>query len=110
VKTTEYHVDFRYTRDELLALFALANREDVEQGGRYDARSAAINIWSHSWINDATRYDSDTVGTFYVHWGDKNHLYLIECDDGFSRNDLLHELGILEQEAFGYVKHGRTRL
>ena len=48
MKTTSHDVDLRYTHAELLALFQLANAEDVEQGGRYDARSAAINIWSHN--------------------------------------------------------------
>jgi hypothetical protein len=37
-------VEFSYTRQELEALFRLANEEDVEKGKRYDARSAAINI------------------------------------------------------------------
>jgi hypothetical protein len=40
--TTRHHVDFPYTRPELEALFRLAHVEDVEKGGRYDARSAAI--------------------------------------------------------------------
>jgi hypothetical protein len=109
LKTTSHDVDLRYTRDELLALFRLANAKDVEQGGRYDARSAAINIWSHSWINDATHHDSETIGTFYFHWGDKNHLYQIECDEGFVPDDLLHELALLEQKALGRVKHRKER-
>ena len=40
-------VDIRYSRDQLDALFALARSEDVEKGGRYDARSGAINIYTH---------------------------------------------------------------
>jgi hypothetical protein len=106
VKTTKHRVDLRYTRKQLLQLFTVANQEDVEQGGRYDARSAAINVWSHSWINAATRYDSETVGTFYVHWGDENRIWLIETDDGFGLEDLLHELATLEQKALGCVIHG----
>ena len=53
--TTRHPVDFAYTRPELEALFAYARQHDVERGGRYDARSAAINLWSHHWANDATR-------------------------------------------------------
>ena len=83
MKTTEHEVDLRYTEAELHAIFARANAEDVESGGRYDARAAAINVWSHSWINDATRAESETIGTFYLDWANKNHLYLIECDEGF---------------------------
>lgn len=106
MKTTQHDVDLRYTKDELRALFRLANAEDVEAGGRYDARSAAINVWSHSWINAATRHDSETIGTFYFWWGDRNCLYQIECDEGFSLDDLLLELGTLEKKALGRVKHG----
>jgi hypothetical protein len=42
MNTSEHTVDLRYTRDELYALFAVANAEDVEQGGRYEAR-AGVN-------------------------------------------------------------------
>lgn len=47
--TTRHPVEFPYTRPELEALFRDARDHDVEQGGRYDARSAAINVWSHHW-------------------------------------------------------------
>ena len=47
MNTTSHQVNFPYTRQELEALFVLANREDVEEGGRYDARGGAINVWSH---------------------------------------------------------------
>jgi hypothetical protein len=38
---TRHPVDFPYTMAELEALFACARAHDVEQGERYDARSAA---------------------------------------------------------------------
>ena len=47
--TARHPVDFPYTRPELEALFRYAHEHDVERGGRYDARSAAINLWSHHW-------------------------------------------------------------
>jgi hypothetical protein len=105
METTRHPVCLAYTRQELLALFATASREDVEAGGRYDRRFGAINVWSHSWINEATRHDSETIGSFYVNWSE-DRLYHIECDEGFGLDDLLHELGILEEKALGYVKHG----
>jgi hypothetical protein len=83
MQTTMHAVDLRYTHTELLALFAAAERLDVEKGGRYDRRAAAINVWSHAWTTDATRHDSDTIGTFYARWGDDNCLYRIECEAGF---------------------------
>jgi hypothetical protein len=72
----------------------------------YDARSAAVNLWSHHWLNDATRQESETIGTFYFRWGDTSSLYEIETDEGFSLEDLMRELGRLELAALGFVKHG----
>jgi hypothetical protein len=104
--TTRHPVDFAYTRPELEALFHYARTHDVEQGGRYDARSAAIILWSHHWLHPATREESETIGSFYFRWGDTPTLWEIETDEGFSLEDLLPELGRLELQALGRVKHG----
>src|SRR2546426_3106093 len=104
MRTTRHPVDFPYTHQEQQALFRLAHEHDVEQGGRYDARSAAINIWSHHWAHPATREESEIIGSFYVHWAPTPMLYEIETDEGFSLEDLLLELGQLELMAFGWVK------
>lgn len=103
--TTRHPVDFAYTIQELQALFHHAHARDVEQGGRYDARSAAINVWSHHWLNDATQEESETIGTFYFHW-EPPVLWEIETDEGFSLEDLMQELGRLELRTLGRVKHG----
>ena len=108
--TTIVPVDLRYAYDELLALFAAAERGDVEQGGRYDRRGAAITVWSHHWTTAATRYDSAPIGTFYVRWVEENCIYQIEYDASFALMDLLHELAVLEEMALGYRKHGRKQL
>jgi hypothetical protein len=104
--TTRHSVDFPYTRPELDALFQYARDHDVEKGGRYDARSACIILWSHHWLNDATRMESETIGSFYVRWTEPPTLWEIETDEGFSLEDLMAELGRLELQALGYVKHG----
>jgi hypothetical protein len=104
--TAAFPVAWRYTHDELLRLFQAASHGDVDKGGRYDARGAAINIWSHSWHNDATHHDSTIIGSFYVTWADENRIYEVECDAGFDLADLRHELALLEVAALGYVKHG----
>ena len=109
MRTECYEVDLPYSESELRAIFTEANAGDVEAGGRYDARAAAINIWSHAWNNEATRAESETIGTFYFHWADKNYLYLIECDAGFDLDDLLHEPALLERKALGYIKHGKAK-
>jgi hypothetical protein len=105
ILTTRHSVDFAYTSQELQALFRYAREQDVECGGHYDARSAAINVWSHHWAHPATHEASETIGTFYVHWAPLV-LYEIETDEGFSLEDLMQALGRLELQALGRVKHG----
>ena len=51
MKTTSHQVNLFYTREELMAIFDVPNAEDVEKGGRYDARGGAINVWSHHWTH-----------------------------------------------------------
>jgi hypothetical protein len=104
--TIRHPVDFAYTRPELEALFQYARDHDVERGGRYDARSACILLWSHHWLNDATREESEIIGSFDVRWTDPPTLWAIDTDEGFSLEDLLQELGCLEMQALGRVKHG----
>jgi len=106
MKSTLIPVEYQYTRKDLDSLFRLANKEDVENSGRYDARAAAINVWTHSWVNKATKGESSTMGTFYFHWADENMIYQIELDEGFSLEDLQKELGILEEKALGRKIHG----
>jgi hypothetical protein len=106
MQTARHAVDFPSTTAELQTLFREARAHDVEQGGRYDARSAAINVWSHHWLYNATREESEVIGTFYVRWGDAPALWAIETDEGFSLEDLMQELWRLELQALGWVKHG----
>jgi hypothetical protein len=103
--TTRHPVDFPYSRRELGALFRYAHAHDVGKGGHYDARSAAINVWSHHWTHDATREASEIPGSFYFSW-EPTTLWEIETDEGFSLEDLMRELGRLELKALGRVKHG----
>jgi hypothetical protein len=100
-------VDCRYSQDQLEALFRQARREDVEQGGRFDTGSAAINIWTHTWTSPALRDESSLMGTFYAAWADENRLWKAEVEEGFSLDDLLEVLGELEIKALGMRIHGR---
>ena len=106
MEATRHIVSLCYERHELHALFDVANTEDVEEGGRYDARGGAIHVWSHHWVHPATRDESEMMGSFYVNCLNET-IWRIETDEGFALDDLLHELARLEQKAFGYVKHGR---
>jgi hypothetical protein len=100
-------VDWRYSRDQLHAMFQLAYAQDVEKGGRYDGRSGAINIYTHPWNTETMRAESTLMGSIYVFWGDQNRIWQIDVDEGFSFDDLLVELGTLEEKALGQKVHGR---
>jgi hypothetical protein len=99
-------VDFPSTRAELEALFRDARDHDVEQGRPYDARSAAVNIWSHHWQHPATKEESDIVGSLYFYGAPTPTRWQSETDEGFTLEDLLQALGRWELQALGDVKHG----
>lgn len=115
-------VDFPYTRQELDALFNRALKEDVTHGGQYDARSDvttdewhAIKVWSRPWhegMGHGAWYDPEpesvTIGTCYFHWTPTPMLWKIEPGEGYTIEDIMQELGRLELQALGYVKHGQV--
>ena len=80
-------VDYRYSQYQLQALFDLARAEDVEKGGRYDARSGAINIYTHPWNTVTMQEESTLMGSIYVFWAEQNRIWQLEIEEGFS-----HEL------------------
>jgi hypothetical protein len=104
--TTTHPTALTYTREELLALFVFAREADVEQGGRYDARSGVIHVWTHRWDVPGAREESALMGSFYANWL-IDTVWSIDCEEGFSLADLLRELAQLEVQALGSVKHGR---
>jgi len=108
VESQMHQVDLRYTKEELLTIFAIATKEDVDLGGHYNCQGGAIHVWSHPWNNAAVRYDSSTIGAFYVNWMEER-IYRIETEEGFNLDDLLHELAMLELKALGDTKHGVER-
>jgi hypothetical protein len=107
MQTTAVEVDYRYSPDQLLALFSLARAEDVKKGGRYDARSGAINIYTHPWNTRTMREESTRMGAIYVFWAEENRLWQVEMEEGFSFENLAAELGTLEEKALGRKVHGR---
>ena len=64
-------VDFHYSRNQLQAIFQPAYTEDVEKGGRYDARSGAINIYTHPWNTETMRAESTLMGSIYAFWAER---------------------------------------
>lgn len=104
---TATEVDYPYTREDLREIFEIAYAENVEKGGRYDGRSGAIKVYTHPWNDETMRTESTLMGTFSVVWGQGNCIWKIEVDEGFSLEDLLVELGTLEEKALGRKVHGQ---
>jgi hypothetical protein len=52
---------------EARAVFARAERFDVERGGRFDRRGATVLIWS---TNATAAESGEPVGAFWVRWHD----------------------------------------
>jgi hypothetical protein len=100
-------VNYRYTREDLKAIFDLVYEEDVERGGRYDGRSGAIHVYTHPWEHETMRLESTLMGTFSAAWGQGNLIWQIDVEEGFSLEVLLEELGRLEEKAVGRKVHGR---
>jgi hypothetical protein len=99
-------IDFTYTTLEPEALLRCARAHGLQQGGDYDVRSAAINVWGPHWLTDARQAEFDVIGTFCVRRGDTPALWLIETDEGFSLEDLMAGLSRLALQAWGHVKQG----
>jgi hypothetical protein len=104
---TAVEVEYRYTREDLKTIFDLVYEEDVERGGRYDGRSGAIHIYTHAWDTETMKQESTLMGSFSAVWGQGNQIWRIEAEEGFSIDDLLEELGTLEEKAIGRKIHGR---
>ncbi len=100
-------VNYRYTREDLKAIFDVVYEEDVERGGQYDGRSGAIHIYTHPWDHETLTLESTLMGTFSVAWGQGNLIWQIDLEEGFSLEALLEELGTLEEKAIGRKIHGR---
>jgi hypothetical protein len=53
------------------------------------------------------RVESILFGSIYVFWAEENRIWQMQMDEGFSFEDLLVELGRLEEKAIGRNVHGR---
>jgi hypothetical protein len=106
-EATAVEVNYRYTREDLKAIFDLVYEEDVERGGRYDGRSGAIHVYTHPWDDETMRRESILIGTFSAVWGQGNMIWQIDVEEGFSLQALLEELGTLEEKGVGRKIHGK---
>jgi hypothetical protein len=91
-------VDLACTRQELEALSRYAHEDDVDKGGHYDARPAAINIRSHRWHHPRHTRSQRSSG---VPISRGTRLGENETDEGFSLDDPMRGLGRLELQPLG---------
>lgn len=57
-----------YAIDTLRKVFHYCYQLDMERGGIFDGRVAAVNIYTRSWKTARDRAISQLVGTFSVNW------------------------------------------
>jgi hypothetical protein len=96
---TRYTVRIVLSKEQALKAMAYARGHDVERGGVYDARSAAINIWSHSWLTPELRQSSVLIGTIYLAWNtphrDLATITELHVEAGFTLADVERHLELL---------------
>jgi hypothetical protein len=79
------------------AMFERARRFDVERGGRFDTRGAAVLLWSTSDDNGS----GEPVGCFYVRWCDPDErhatIWRLEWDpaQGGSQDEVRRAIAVL---------------
>ena len=92
-------LDSVISREVALQGWTLARTQDVDHGGLYDVRSAAINIWSHPWNRKADLAASELLGTVYVSWHDPNkqhvRVWLLEVEKAGAQAELERHLAVL---------------
>ena len=106
MQSTRHTVQLQYAKKEVRKLLDTANQHRVDTGGRYRTQSAAIHIGLPPDTALAPVDTAGTMGTFYFDWTTLR-LHAIECGAGQQLDDLLGELGTLEEMAFGKKKYGR---
>ena len=75
VEPTRHNVRIVVSREQAMKAMTYARSHDVERGGVYDARSAAINIWSKPWITPELRREFNLAG-------DLKGVLVTHVDDG----------------------------
>jgi hypothetical protein len=89
-------------RDQDLAIDDLVVPPD-----RHDRFIRSLQGHNHPWNTETMQEESTLIGSIYVFWAEQNRLWRIEIEEGFSLEDLLVELGTLEEKAIGRKVHGR---
>jgi hypothetical protein len=84
---------------QALTGMANARTHDVERGGAYDARSAAINVWSCLWDTPEHRQASELIGTVYIVWNtphaDLTTIIQLNVEQGWKLADVEQHVTLL---------------
>ncbi len=103
MSTTRHNVQLQYTKKEVRALLNAAHQSNVSEGGRYTIHNAEIRV------QPKPQPDAEHTAplcTLYFDWTTQR-LSAIECAESHSRQDMLMELGFIEELAWGKIKHGK---
>jgi hypothetical protein len=93
-------VDFSYSPAELAALFEAGHAPIVAPEWRHQQGTVYITAWDR-------RYQPfERMGHFAFHDAPTPRLWHIDVVDWYTLADLLQEVGRLERQALGQVKHG----
>ena len=94
-----YPLSLVVTHARAQAAWKAARARDVENGGVYDTRGAAIIIWSEPWSGPAQERVSDTVVTICLSWRtpDDAHATVtcLEVDPGWTLAEVQRHLALL---------------
>ena len=86
---TEHKLSIGFARiDGTSQLMEHARRNDVERGGRFDARAMAINVWDQDWTTPQRRAESRLMGTVYLDRA-KNVICAADVEAGFTLGDVV---------------------
>lgn len=87
------------SREQALEAMRYAHKHDVERSGVYDARSAAINIWSMDWLTPESRARSELIGSIYLAWNtphaDLATITQLDVEQGWSLPDAERNVDLL---------------
>ena len=109
MNTENVRVNLRYEQPDLKSLLRYARAHDVGQNGRYDLRMPPrLNIWTHTWTNQACRAESTLMFRLEFDWSTTS-LMSVTLQPGYGWEVFLDELATLERAALGDVVYGRSR-
>jgi hypothetical protein len=99
VAPTKHTVQIVLSHQQALTSMANARAHDVERGSLYEARSAAVNIWTCPWDTPEHRRASELIGTIYLAWhtphADLATITQLDVEHGWTLADVERHVSLL---------------